>query len=106
MSLARHRQIIKALSLHDKEAEAQLVQLYYETPIEDRPQLLDAMARESEKIRKKLLDLELNRLEQEERAIAKIVDAAEEARGEREEGVRGEGARGNDEEDGAGNDPE
>jgi lipase chaperone LimK len=78
-----HRRLLKEFSLGDKEGERLLVALYNDTPEDQRESLLLQMGRESDKVRKKLYDLEMTKLEETEAQIAQIVDAAEDAREER-----------------------
>ncbi len=109
-----HKKILKAASLGDKEGLHRLTALYYDTPQDLRPTLLDEIMKESDKTRAKLKELELQKLEEEERRIGQIVDAAEESRREKAgqaagqgeaEVIRGEGPGGDDEAPGDGGDP-
>ncbi len=74
-----HQKMLKAASLGDKEGLRRLTALYYDTPQDLRPTLLEEIVKESNKTRAKLKELELQKLQEEECRIGQIVDAAEEA---------------------------
>jgi len=109
-----HQKMLKAASLGDKEGLRRLTALYYDTPQDLRPTLLEEIVKESNKTRAKLKELELQKLQEEECRIGQIVDIAEEAIREKTrqtagqgeaEVIRGEGSGGDDEAAGEGGEP-
>jgi len=102
--------IIRRCSLADKEAQASLMQLYNDTPEEERPALLEEMLERSGRWGLKIKHVLLEQQDIEDAARAKIAqevdDHIEEILHPDEEVLRGEGAGGDDEENGAGDDAE
>jgi predicted nucleic acid-binding Zn-ribbon protein len=90
--------------MRDKEAYSMLTQLYYDTATEERPAFLKKVVEEANKTRKRLKDLELQKLEDEEQALAQIADHYEEITEREAEDVRRQSAGGDDEEAGEGGD--
>lgn len=88
--------MLKRLSLGDKDAEAQLRQLYYDTEPQEREEFMLRVLEESNRCAQKLKEVELQKLEEEEARLADEEEAGS------EENLRGAGFRGDDEENGAG----
>ena len=97
-----HKKLIKRFSLGDKEAEACLTQVYYDTPIDERRDLLIEMMKRSGFWGKQIKSVLLEQLDIEDAARARIKEEVEDYVAAKAEGLRGEDAGGTDAEDGGG----